>query len=250
MSPGRHAKSTTRPVETKPVSDLECTVTALVPMRHHSERVPGKNYRLMAGRPLYAYILETLLCCRGVSQIAVDTDSPVIREGVAQRFPSVILIERPEALRGGEVPTNAILEHDLGLLEGEFFLQTHCTNPLLTSATVDRAVEAFCLAFPGRDSLFSVTRWQKRLWRPDATPINHDPAVLLRTQDLPPVFEENSCLYLFERQGFLARGNRLGVSPVLFEIDAREALDIDEEQEFRLVESLLLSGRFTPGAGA
>jgi CMP-N-acetylneuraminic acid synthetase len=237
-------------METKPVSDLESTVTALVPMRHHSERVPGKNYRLMAGRPLYAYILETLLCCRSVSQIAVDTDSPVIRDGVAQRFPSVILIERPEALRGGEVPTNAILEHDLGLLAGRFFLQTHCTNPLLTSATVDRAVEAFLQGFPGKDSLFSVTRWQKRLWRQDGRPINHDPAVLLRTQDLPPVFEENSCVYLFERQGFLGRRNRLGATPMLFEIEAGEALDIDEEQDFRLVESILQSGGFMPKAGA
>ena len=237
-------------METKPVSDLETTVTALVPMRHHSERVPGKNYRLMAGRPLYAYILETLLCCRSVSQIAVDTDSPVIRDGIAERFPSVILIERPESLRGGEVPTNAILEHDLQLLAGKLFLQTHCTNPLLTSATVDRAVGAFCQAFPGNDSLFSVTRWQKRLWRQDATPINHDPAVLLRTQDLAPVFEENSCLYLFERQNFLARRNRLGASPMLFEIEAGEALDIDEEQDFRLVESILLSGSATPEAQA
>jgi CMP-N-acetylneuraminic acid synthetase len=237
-------------MEAKSVIDPERTVTALVPMRHHSERVPGKNYRLMAGRPLYAYILETLLSCRSVSRIVVDTDSPVIRNGVAQRFPSVILIERPEVLRGGEVPTNAILEHDLGLLEGTFFLQTHCTNPLLTSATVDRAVATFLQAFPGKDSLFSVTRWQKRLWRHDATPINHDPAVLLRTQDLAPVFEENSCLYVFERRRFLARGNRLGASPLLFEIDAGEAMDIDEEQDIRLVEAMLQSGRFTPGAGS
>ena len=58
-------------METTPVSDLVRTVTALVPMRHYSERVPGKNYRLMAGRPLYAYILETLLCCRSVLQASM-----------------------------------------------------------------------------------------------------------------------------------------------------------------------------------
>jgi CMP-N-acetylneuraminic acid synthetase len=232
------------------MSESPRSVTALVPMRHHSERVPGKNYRLMAGRPLYAYILETLLCCRSVSQIAVDTDSPLIRDGIAQRFPSVMLIERPEVLRGGEVPTNAILEHDLGLLEGAFFLQTHCTNPLLTTATIDRAVETFFQSFPGKDSLFSVTRWHKRLWRQDGTPINHDPDVLLRTQDLPPFFEENSCLYVFERRRFLARGNRLGASPILYEIEAGEAMDIDEEQDFRLVESLLQSRRVAPEAGA
>ena len=223
-----------------PVSEAEAAFTALVPMRHHSERVPGKNYRLMAGRPLYAYILETLQACRSVSQSIVDTDSPIIREGVAERFPSVRLIDRPEHLRGGDVPTNDILEHDVRTAPSAYYLQTHCTNPLLKTATIDRAVEAFLQAFPGKDSLFTVTRWNKRLWSEGGEPLNHDPAVLLRTQDLLPVFEENSCLYLFERQRFLASRNRLGRAPMLFEIAAEEALDIDEEHDFRLVETLML----------
>lgn len=223
------------------MTDAESAFIALVPMRHHSERVPGKNYRSMAGRPLFAYILETLLCCRNVSHIVVDTDSPVIREGIGQRFPSVILVDRPEGLRAGEVPTNAILEHDLHQVPGRFYLQTHCTNPLLTAPTIDRAAEAFRQAFPGRDSLFSVTRWHKRLWTADGAPINHDPAVLLRTQDLPPVFEENSCLYLFERECFLSRRNRIGAAPMLFETPPAESLDIDDEQDFRAVEAILAS---------
>jgi CMP-N-acetylneuraminic acid synthetase len=210
-------------------------------MRHHSERVPGKNFRSMAGRPLYTYILETLLACHSVAQIVVDTDSPVLRQGIAERFPSVQLIERPESLRGGEVPTNAILEHDLGLVPSRFYLQTHVTNPMLQPATVERAIRAFLAAFPQKDSLFSVTRWQKRLWDARGNPVNHDPAVLLRTQDLPPLFEENSCLYLFEHDRFLASHNRLGASPLLFEIDSAEAIDIDEEQDFHLVEAILQS---------
>jgi CMP-N-acetylneuraminic acid synthetase len=222
------------------VTEPDATFTALVPMRHHSERVPGKNFRLMAGRPLYAYILETLLACRSVSLIVVDTDSPIIREGVAERFPSVRLIDRPEHLRGGEVATNDILEHDVGRVPGAYYLQTHCTNPLLKPATIDRAAAAFLRAFPEKDSLFTVTRWHKRLWSEGGEPLNHDPAILLRTQDLPPVFEENSCLYLFERGRFLAAHNRLGRAPMLFEIAPEEALDIDEEADFRMVETLLL----------
>ncbi len=233
-----------------PVSESEPAFTALVPMRHHSERVPGKNYRLMAGRPLYAYILETLQACRSVSQIIVDTDSPIIREGVAERFPSVRLIDRPEHLRGGDVPTNHILEHDVRIAPSAYFLQTHCTNPLLKTATIDRAVEAFLRAFPERDSLFTVTRWHKRLWSEGGKPLNHDPAVLLRTQDLPPVFEENSCLYLFERERFLASRSRLGRAPMLFEIAPGEALDIDEELDFRLVESILLQDARRAGGRA
>lgn len=224
------------------MSETEAVFAALVPMRHHSERVPGKNYRSMAGRPLYAYILETLLQCRCVSQVVVDTDSPLIRDGIAEQFPAVRLIERPEHLRGGEVATNAVLEHDAGLVPSRFYLQTHSTNPLLRAETVDRAAEAFLAAFPEKDSLFSVTRWHKRLWDVRGLPVNHDPAVLLRTQDLPPVFEENSCLYLFERERFLASHNRLGRSPILFEMDAAEALDIDGEQDFALVEAVLRAG--------
>lgn len=221
---------------------FEGALVALVPMRHHSERVPGKNYRPMAGRPLYAYILETLLACRSVAQVVVDTDSPDIREGIVSHFPTVRLIERPDHLRGGDVPTNAVLEHDVRLVPSRFYLQTHCTNPLLRPETVDRAAQAFLSAFPDKDSLFSVTRWHKRLWDSRGRPINHDPGVLLRTQDLPPVLEENSCLYLFERDGFLATGNRVGRSPVLFEMDAIEALDIDEEQDFSLVEAVMRAG--------
>ena len=231
------------------MTKAEAAFTALVPMRHHSERVPGKNYRPMAGRPLYAYILETLQACHSVSQIVVDTDSRVIRDGIAERFPTVRVIERPEHLRAGDVPTNAVLEHDIALVPSRFYLQTHSTNPLLQPATIERAIQAFLAAFPQKDSLFSVTRWHKRLWDARGLPVNHDPAVLLRTQDLPPLFEENSCLYLFEHDRFLASHNRLGASPLLFEIASAEALDIDEEQDFRLVEAVLRSQARDEGSG-
>jgi CMP-N-acetylneuraminic acid synthetase len=214
-------------------------VVALVPMRHHSERVPGKNYRMVAGRPLYAYILETLLSCPEIRQVVVDTDSPMIQEGVASAFPSVQLIERPEHLRGGDVPTNDVILHDLQISSSRFYLQTHSTNPLLRPATVSRAIQSFLSGYPTHDSLFSVTRLQKRLWDRDGRPINHDPAVLLRTQDLPPLYEENSCIYVFEREVFLARCNRLGERPMMFEMPTYEALDIDEESDLQVVEGLL-----------
>jgi len=53
---------------------------------------------------------------------------------------------------------------------------------------------------------------------------------------LPPVFEENSCIYIFERKTLISHRNRLGERPMMFEIDAAEAWDIDEELDFRMVE--------------
>ncbi|HEX9014277.1 MAG TPA: acylneuraminate cytidylyltransferase family protein, partial [Anaerolineaceae bacterium] len=89
------------------------------------------------------------------------------------------------------------------------------------------------------DSLFGVTRVQTRLWDAQTRPINHDPAILLRTQDLPPVFMENSCLYLFTRPLLERRRNRIGEHPLMFEIDAAEAWDIDEELDFAVVDCLM-----------
>ncbi|MGA9532752.1 MAG: acylneuraminate cytidylyltransferase family protein, partial [Anaerolineales bacterium] len=206
--------------------------TALVPMRHHSERVPGKNYRSLAGRPLYEYILETLSSVTAIEQIVVDTDSPRIADGIRGTFPQVVLLDRPQDLRGGDVPMNKVLVHDVEMVASRFYLQTHSTNPLLKPATVERALLMFERAWPEHDSLFGVTRRQVRLWSADGKPINHNPSELLRTQDLPAVYEENSCLYLFEREGFLDRPNRIGQSPQMFEVPVDEALDIDEELDF------------------
>jgi CMP-N-acetylneuraminic acid synthetase len=214
-------------------------IVALIPMRHHSERVPQKNYRQMVERPLYAHILGTLMACPAVDAIVVDTDSPVIKEGIAERFPKMHIIDRPEDLRGDTVPMNDILRHDVLQIDAEYYLQTHSTNPLLRSATISQAIETFINRYPEVDSLFSVTPRYTRFWDGKTKPINHDPAVLIRTQDLAPIYEENSCIYIFERSTFLARGNRLGERPLMFEIEAGEAWDIDEELDFQIVEYLM-----------
>lgn len=212
---------------------------ALVPMRHHSERVPGKNFRLVAGKPLYVYILDTLSRCPEITQIVVNTDSPILMEGIANQYPSIRIIQRPSYLCDDRVPMNEILLHDVEQEPADFYLQTHSTNPLLRPETISRAIKAF-LTDRERTSLFSVTRMQTRLWSDDGKPINHNPSELLRTQDLPPVYEENSCIYLFERETLLKYKNRLGDKPRVFEIDPMEAWDIDDESDMAIIESLLV----------
>jgi len=218
-------------------------LVALVPMRHHSERVPGKNYRPLAGRPLYTHILTALNSCPELNSIVVDTDSPLIREGVRQEFPEVVLLDRPDHLRDGQIAMNEVLLYDVAKIEAGFYLQTHSTNPLLRPETISRAISSFFAAYPDNDSLFSVTRLQQRLWDEHGQAVNHDPAVLLRTQDLPPLFGENSCLYIFERESFLRRRNRIGEKPLMFEVEPLEAWDIDEEHDFAIAESLLTNWR-------
>lgn len=212
---------------------------ALVPMRHHSQRVPGKNYRLLAGKPLYRHILETLLNVPEIEQVVVDTDSEPIMDGLRRDLPQVVVLPRPPHLCADAVPMNEILMYDTGQIQADFYLQTHSTNPLLSAATISRAIQTFLTNYPTYDSLFAVTRLQVRLWDALTRPINHNPAILLQTQDLPPVYMENSCLYIFTRQNLLTRRNRLGERPLMFEIEAAEAWDIDEELDFAICDFLL-----------
>lgn len=211
-------------------------ITAIVPMRHHSERVPHKNYRHFAGQPLYRWIIQILLQCDSVSEIVIDTDSQPIMQDAAKHFPQVGLLERPQHLRDGTTSMNDVLAHAVGLLEGEIFLQTHSTNPLLKPETIERGIAAFLANQNAYDSLFTVTQIQKRLWDAAAQPLNHDPDILLRTQDLPALYEENSCYYIFSKDTFLRRHNRLGERPLMFEISRHEAWDIDDEDDFEIAQ--------------
>jgi CMP-N-acetylneuraminic acid synthetase len=214
-------------------------IIALVPMRHHSQRVPGKNFRFLAGKPLYDYILASLLTCPEISEIVVDTDSPVIMDGLRENFPQVRILERPESLQADDTAMNEVLLHDTAQVEADFYLQTHATNPLMRGETISKAIHAFGESYPSYDSLFSVTRRHIRLWDQLSRPINHNPDILLQTQDLPPVFEENSCLYIFTRQILEARRNRLGERPLMFEVDPAEAWDIDSELDFLITDCLM-----------
>ncbi len=214
-------------------------IVALVPMRHHSQRVPGKNYRPLAGRPLFHYVTETLLAVPQVEQVVVDTDSAPVVSSLRSDFPSVRIIDRPENLRSDDVSMNDILIYDTAQVEADFYLQTHSTNPLLRAETISSGIDALLKSYPEYDSLFAVTRLQTRLYDAAGRAINHDPAVLIQTQDLPPVFQENSCLYMFTRGNLVKRHHRIGEHPLMFEIDADEAWDIDNELDFAICDFLI-----------
>jgi CMP-N-acetylneuraminic acid synthetase len=214
-------------------------LVALMPMRHSSERVKGKNYRPFGdGRPLFQHMLDVMLATPTIEKVIIDTDSPVVFEICQRDYPQVMLVERPQHLRDGATPMNNVLLHDVSLVDSEFYLQTHSTNPLVTADTLKRAVDFFLSHYPVHDSLFSVTRVQSRLWDQLARPVNHNPAILLRTQDLPPIFNENSCIYIFEKRTLVERQNRVGYRPHMFEMDPFEAEDIDEEVNFKIAEAI------------
>lgn len=219
-------------------------LVALMPMRHSSERVPRKNYRSFGdGRPLFHHMVDVMQACPLIDKIVIDTDSPEIKRQCEEKYPGVILLDRPAHLRDGSIPMNDVLLHDVSQVDSEFYLQTHSTNPLLTRETLQNAIKTFFKNYPVYDALFSVTRIQTRFWDSLSRAINHNPNILIRTQDLPPYYEENSCIYIFEKKTLVERHNRIGNRPYLFEIDPFEAQDIDEEINFAVAEAIFRQTR-------
>lgn len=215
-------------------------IIALMPMKGNSERVPNKNLKSFCGSPLYQKVLDSLLGSEFIDKVIINTDSQAIKESVLNNYPErVIIHERPDALKGDFVSMNRVIEYDINKVDADYYLQTHSTNPLLKSSTLDEAIRKMMKRKDEYDSIFSVTRMHTRLYGCDGQPLNHDPVKLLRTQDLPPIYEENSNLYIFSKKSFEnSGGQRIGKSPLMFEIDKIEAIDIDELHDFIIAESL------------
>ena len=182
------------------MTDADRRIAAFVPMRHTSERVRGKNYRPLGGRPLFHHIVGALLACPHIDEVVIDTDSELIAADARTAFPDVRIIERPEHLLGGDVPMN----------DGPAATTSSRSRP---TSTCRRTAPTRCCARrrsarPSRRSSHREGRLRLAVHRHAAAhpPLDRRrarrsttiPTVLLRTQDLPPVMEENSCLYVFD----------------------------------------------------
>lgn len=212
-------------------------IKALVPMRTTSVRVPNKNIRLLAGKPCFHWILDALLKSQYIAEVIINTDSPEIAQSARDNF-DVTIFDRPDFLRGYDISIQPLIEYDLSQTSGEYFLQTHSTNPLVKTETIDNAIEVF-FSQNKHDALFSVTEIKQRFYSRDGKGINHDPSILIPTQNLDPIYHENSCFYIFSREINAKTRNRLGTNPILFPIDRLEATDIDDIEDFYWAEFLL-----------
>jgi len=215
-------------------------VAALVPIKCHSERVKEKNFRDFCGKPLYHHIINTLDRVYAVDEVIIDTDSQRVIAEAPKLSGKIQIIKRPAELCGDHISTNRIFEYDLSQTKADIYVQTHATNPLLKAETIAKAIAKFISIEDEYDSLFSVNVYQSRFYTYDGAPINHDPENLIRTQDLQPIYEENSSLYVFTKESFKKKGRRIGIKPFMFVTPPIESTDIDDELKFRIAELLAL----------
>ena len=205
-------------------------VVVLLPMKANSERVKGKNFRNFCGKPLFRWILDTLLDVQDVDQIVINTDARhILAENGLVETDRIVIRDRKTEICGDHVSMNLVLADDVANVDADIYLMTHATNPLMSADTISKALAEFRAAKAGgnADSLFTVDKVQTRFYRADCTPVNHDPDNLIPTQHLEPWFEENSSLYIFTRDSFSKTNARIGKQPMMFEGPFFESIDID-----------------------
>ena len=204
-----------------------------IPIKQNSQRVPNKNFRTFKGEPLYKH---TLLKYKS-AKVFVDTDSEEVIEQIKNdsRLGHVTAYRRSEKLVGDEVSVCDLIKYFILKFKiKDPIAQIHVTSPFLLDTTVKLCYNML----NDYDSVVSCTVHQVRFWRKEEygyCPVNHNPAKLEQTQDLPKYYEENSAFYIFKPEILLKTGNRIGQNPFFYELKDPENLDIDTEEDWKLI---------------
>lgn len=210
-----------------------------IPIKTESQRVNGKNFRTLSSKKLYQRVIDKVSTgfLRDWS-VYVDTDSDEIIY-YCRDIHNVTAYRRLETLEGNEVSVCNLIDHFIREFEiiGPV-CQVHTTTPFLKPKTLKNAYRMFN---KGYDSVVSCTEFKTRFWRYEDSynsyaPINHNPARLEQTQDLPPYYEENSAFYMFYAEDFIMSKMRIGLNPYFFKLSFPENMDIDTEDDWKLVE--------------
>lgn len=213
-------------------------VVALLPMKANSERVKGKNFRKLGGKPLFRWILDELLVVEEIDKIIINTDArDTLEDNGLSGSDRIIIRDRKKGLCGDLVSMNLIIADDLCAIDADTYIMTHTTNPFISSGTICEGLRQFHSS-EAHDSLFTVNKVQTRFYREDTSAVNHDPNNLIRTQDLEPWYEENSCLYYFTQKSFSKTNARIGKNPQMMVTPPLESLDIDEPHDWEMVSAL------------
>jgi len=211
------------------------TAVGILPIKEHSQRVPGKNFRLLQSKQLYKWTLDALVGARICDAVVINTDCPDRFRGLLP--PAVAQVRAPELL-GDEVSMNRVIGQVVAEYPADYYIQVHASNPFVTAdllRSVAQAFESGLLRY--YDSVFSVTEHYARFYQGNVA-VNHDPDNLAQTQDLTPLYQENSSFYLFRRKAFCGSGRRLCGTMRGVVISRKSAWDIDTLEDWRMAERL------------
>lgn len=206
----------------------------IIPIKSVSKRVGGKNFRKVKGKPLFHYILDTVKKA-AFDEIYVDTDSSEVKE-----YANLIgykIIDRVPALAEDTANGNDLLNYHAQLIEADIYYQVFATAPLLKLETINKAISILKNS-EEFDSVFTAEKIFSWFWF-NGQPVNYDPKVLPRSQDATPIIKESTGLYGIRRESLLTNKCRIGINPKLIFIDRREGIDLDDDDDFYVLDSII-----------
>ena len=223
------------------------TILCVIPVRGGSKGVPGKNARLVAGKPLVAWSIEQALAA-GLD-VLVSTDDADLAE-IARRAGADVPFLRPAELAQDTTPTEPVILHAIahrvaGGLRPEAVMLLQATSPVRLPGTIARAVREF--RETGVDSLVGVVPQTPFFWHPAAdgqggATAEYDPGARPRRQELAAgdyFYKETGSLYLTRTEIYERDNNRIGGRVGLFVMDEAEGVDIDTLVDLRIAEQVL-----------
>ncbi len=219
-------------------------VLCLIPARGGSKGVPGKNLRVVAGRPLLVWTIEQALAMHEPADVVVSTDDEQIAE-VARGAGAQVPFLRPPELAQDTTATEPVVTHALAELDPQRTIDTvvllQATSPIRLPGTLDRALAQ--LRETGVDSLVGVVPQAPFLWWAGLPPrSDYDVDRRPRRQDLTPDalrYRETGSVYVTRRWVYDELGNRLGGRTGLFVMDEVEGIDVDTELDLEIADRRL-----------
>ena len=206
---------------------------AVMPIKLINERCPGKNTRILGDKPLLQYELDSLKetgLCDSINVFCSSDDIvPFLPKGVN-------FIKRPKYLDLPSSNFTQIFSLFMDQNDADIYVYAHATAPFVSVDTMKQCINAVMSG--GYDSSFCAVKLQDYLWQ-DGEPLNFDATNLPRTQDLKPIFQETSGVYVFRKETFLKYRRRIGENPFIKEVSFKEAIDIDNPKDFDLAEKLV-----------
>ena len=216
--------------------------TALLPIKSESQRVPNKNFKTLKNKALFIWILEKLISINEIDQVIINTDAvKKVKNKLGDKINKKIIIkQRIDKLKGNEISMNKIIKDDLNDSKNNDIIMTHATNPLLTKNFISKCITKYKRSIKKSfDSLVTFDQFNGRFFDHNFKPLNHRADQLIQTQDLKPLYFENSNLYIFSKKSFKKKNNRIGNKPN-FMITPREiSLDIDNKADWKIAEKLI-----------
>ena len=209
-----------------------------IPIKHNSKRLPYKNIRDLGGKPLFSYILESVVKADCFDVVFIDTDSSWIKEFTNTMFPKIQIIDRDSDMLKKSVNGNHLLMHHFSKFPHfDYYFQVFCTSPFLSSNTIKQCVNILQHT-DNKDSILTVSKESGWFWYKNK-PINYDPLVLPRSQDADYIIKESTGLYGITKKSLVERQCRIGYNPIVFKINRIEAIDVDTEEDFKQCEQVL-----------